>query len=224
MEQRIAIFGAGGMGREVLQLIRDINAVQPAWSCAGFIVDSGFQGPATVAGLPVAGGIEWLAANPDVYVVVAVGASAPRWQVTQRIRSQCANPFAVLIHPRAWIGENVKIGAGSVICAGALLTTDITIGEHAHVNIGSSISHDAVLGDFVTLNTGVRLAGNVQLHDGAEAGTGSIVIPRCGVGRWSILGAGAVVTRPVPENCTAAGVPARVIKQRPEGWHLGTVG
>jgi sugar O-acyltransferase (sialic acid O-acetyltransferase NeuD family) len=220
MEQRIAIFGAGGMGREVLQVIRDINALRPTWSCAGFVVDSGFKGEATVAGLPVAGGIEWLAANPGVHVVVAVGASAPRRQVTERIRNQCANPFAVLIHPRAWIGENVQVGAGSVICAGALLTTDITIGEHVHVNIGSSISHDTVLGDFVTLNAGVRLAGNVHLHEGAEAGTGSIVIPRCAVGRWSILGAGAVVTGPVLENCTVAGVPARVIKERPEGWHL----
>jgi sugar O-acyltransferase (sialic acid O-acetyltransferase NeuD family) len=219
MEKRIVIFGAGGAGREVLQVIRDINAVLPTWKCEGFIVDSEFQGAPSAGGLPVLGNIDWLAANPDVHVVVAVGASAARWRVVQRIRDRCTNPFPVLIHPRAWIGTNVLLGDGSVICAGAMLTTDIRVGEHVHVNIGSSIAHDAELGDFATLYAGVRLTGNVHLHDGVEAGTGSVVIPRCEVGRWSIIGAGAVVTGRVGENCTVVGVPARVVKQRPEGWY-----
>jgi sugar O-acyltransferase (sialic acid O-acetyltransferase NeuD family) len=219
MEKPIVIFGAGGSGREVLQVIRDINAFRPTWSCAGFIVDRGFEHDATVGALPVLGNIGWLQAHPEVHVVVAVGTSAARWQVTQRLRTQCTNPFAVLIHPRAWLGDNVEIGAGSVICAGALLTTDIKIAEHVHVNIGSTIAHDAVLGDFVTLNGGVNVAGNVHLHEGAEAGTGSIIIPRCTVGPWAIIGAGAVVTGPVGANRTVVGAPARVIKERPEGWH-----
>jgi sugar O-acyltransferase (sialic acid O-acetyltransferase NeuD family) len=219
MEQRIVIFGAGGSGRETLQVVRDINALRPSWSFAGFVVDSGFESVAEAAGLQVAGNIDWLAAHPDVQVVVAVGASAPRRQVVRRIRQRCGNPFAVLIHPRAWVGDNVQVGAGSVICAGAMLTTDIRLGEHVHVNIGSTISHDAVLGDFVTLNTGVHLAGNVRLHDGAEAHTGCVVIPRCAVGAWSIIGAGAVVTADVIENCTVVGAPARVVRQRPDGWH-----
>lgn len=218
MEKRIVIFGAGGAGREVLQVIRDINAVRPTWSCEGFIVDSEFQGVPSAGGLPVLGNIDWLAANPDAHVVVAVGASAARWRVVQRIRERCTNPFPVLIHPRAWLGTNIQVGDGSVICAGAMLTTDIQVGEHVHVNIASSIAHDAVLGDFATLYAGVHVTGNVHLHDGVEAGTGSVVIPRCVVGHWAIIGAGAVVTGEVTENCTVVGAPARAVKQRPEGW------
>jgi sugar O-acyltransferase (sialic acid O-acetyltransferase NeuD family) len=219
MEQRIAIFGAGGFGREVLQVVRDINAVRPTWSCAGFVVDSGFEGADTVGGLPVLGTIDWLAANPAVQVVVAVGSSAQRWRIAQRIRLQCTNPFAVLIHPRAWIGHNVQVGAGSVICAGALVTTDITIAENVHVNIGCTIGHDARLGDFVTLNPSVNVSGNVDLRAGAQVGTGSIIIPGCAVGQWAIVGAGTVVTADVRENCTVVGAPARLIKERLDGWH-----
>lgn len=218
MEKRIAIFGAGGFGREVLQIIRDINAERQTWSCVGFIVDSGLEKQAAVAGLPILGDIQWLVANPDVHVVVAVGSSAARWRITDRIRQHCTNAFAVLIHPRAWLGDNVHVGCGSVICAGALITTDITIAQHVHVNIGSTIGHDAVLDEFVTLNPSVNVSGNVTLKEGSEVGTGSVIIPGCPVGPWAIVGAGSVVTKQVPENCTVVGAPARIIKERPDAW------
>lgn len=221
MEKRIAIFGAGGFGREVLQIIRDINGLQPTWSFAGFIVNSGFDDKPIVHGFPILGDIDWLQANPDVHVVVAVGSSAARWRITNQIRRRCQNSFAVLVHPRAWIGQSVETGFGSVICAGALITTDIKISEHVHINIGSTIGHDTVLGDFVTLNPSVNVSGNVALNEGVEVGTGSVIIPGCAVGEWSIIGAGSVVTKSIKENCTAVGTPARIIKERSSGWQKG---
>ena len=221
MLKPIAIFGAGGFGREVLQLIKDINEPLPVWSCVGFIVDRGFEDKSSVHGLPILGGTDWLAENSNVHIIVAVGSSSARWRIVDQIRSQCKNSFAVLVHPRAWVGRNVELGVGSVICAGAMITTDIKISQHVHVNIGSTIGHDATLGNFVTLNPGVNISGNVTLHDGVEIGTGSVVIPGCSVGPWSIIGAGAVVTRSITENCTAVGNPARVIKGRVDGWQKG---
>jgi sugar O-acyltransferase (sialic acid O-acetyltransferase NeuD family) len=218
MEKRIVIFGAGGFGREVLQLIRDINRIHRTWNCLGFIVDSSFNDRSSIHGLPILGGSEWLANNPDVQIIVAVGSSSDRWRITNRIRSQCDNSFAVLIHPRAWVGDNVEIGCGSVVCAGALITTDIKIAQHVHVNIGSTVGHDAQLGNFVTLNPSVNISGKVTLHTGTEVGTGSVVIPACTIGEWSIIGAGSVVTKSIKENCTAVGAPARIIKERTSGW------
>jgi sugar O-acyltransferase (sialic acid O-acetyltransferase NeuD family) len=219
MKKQVVIFGAGGFGREVLQLVRDIEAAGGEWSCAGFIVDQGLAAPSEVAGLPVLGDMGWLVAHPEVHVVVAIGSSAARNRVVRRIRACCANPFAILAHPRAWIGANVQIGPGSVICAGALVTTDIRIAEHVHVNIGCTIGHDAVLADFVTLNPSVNISGNVCLQEGSEVGTGSVVIPGCTVGRWAIVGAGSVVTKQIPADSTVVGAPARVVKERAAGWH-----
>lgn len=221
MVQRIVIYGAGGFGREVLQLIRDINAKCATWSCVGFIVDKGFDGPTLVGGLPILGDCEWLEANPDVHVVVAVGSSAVRSRIVERVASRCRNSFAVLVHPNAVVGENVQIGAGTVVCAGVVITTDVAIAEHVHVNIGGMIGHDAVLGKFVTLNPSVNVSGNVVLHEGTEVGTGSVIIPGCVVGPWSIIGAGSVVTKPIKADCTVVGVPARVIKERLPGWQKG---
>lgn len=220
--RQLVIFGAGGFGREVLQLVRDVNAAEVAWECLGFVADvvpDKETTAATVGGLPLLGGIEWLRAHPQVEVVVAVGASAARWKIVQRIVAGCPNRFATLVHPRAWVGEGVEIGPGSIVCAGALLTTDICIGRHVHINIGSTIGHDAVLEDFVTLNPSVNISGNARILAGTEIGTGSVVIPKCCVGPWTIVGAGSVVIASLKENVTAVGAPARVIKERAVGWH-----
>jgi sugar O-acyltransferase (sialic acid O-acetyltransferase NeuD family) len=219
MTPRIVIVGAGGHGREILQLIRDINAAAPTWDCAGFLVDAGFDTPPAVAGLPVLGDLGWLAANPDAAVVVAVGAPSARKRLVRRIRALGGNPFPVLVHPRAWIGAGVELGAGSVVCAGVMLTTDIRLGEHVHVNVGCTLAHDDVLEDFVTLAPGVHLAGKVLLREGAELGVGSAVIPGAQVGAWALVGAGAVVTADIDADCTAVGAPARPVKRRPAGWH-----
>ena len=135
MRKPIVIFGAGGFAREVLQIALDINDEAATWQVLGFIVDSG-SSTQPVHDLPVLGGIEWLAAHPETHVVIAVGASAARHRISKAIEANAPNPFASLIHPRAWVGRHVAVGAGTVICAGALITTDITIGKHVHCGRG----------------------------------------------------------------------------------------
>jgi hypothetical protein len=75
-EKKLVIFGCGGFGREVLQLVRDINVSYLTWDCLGFIVDKDYVSEAAVQGLPIFGDIEWLKRNPAVEVVVAVGSTA----------------------------------------------------------------------------------------------------------------------------------------------------
>lgn len=216
--KKIAIFGAGGLGREVLQIIIDINEIDKKWDFQGFLVEADYFTNSSVHGYPVFEFSEWLANNLDASVAVAVGGSPQRLKVVNRIKNSGHNDFATLIHPQAWVGRFVSLGEGAIICSGALITTDIKIGRHVHVNIGVTIGHDVVLGDFSTLNPNVSLSGNVDVGVGAEIGTGSIVVPKCKVGKWAILGAGSVVVRDVSENSTVVGSPARVIKVRECGW------
>lgn len=217
MAQKIAIFGAGGFAREVLQVIHDINESNQSckpWIPVGFVVDQEYVSEKLIQGLPILGSIEWLLKNPEVAVVIAIGSSSVRKNVADQLKNKTNNPFATLIHPGAWVGRQVNVAEGSIICAGALITTDVSIGRHVHVNIGCTIGHDALLHDFVTLNPSVCLSGHVEIGSGVEMGTGSIVIPHLVIGEWSIIGAGTVVTKVIPSKVTAVGVPARVVKIR----------
>lgn len=102
--------------------------------------------------------------------------------------------------------------------AGVVVQAQATLGRHVIANTGCSIDHDCAVGDYVHLAPGSRLAGGVHLGEGSFLGTKASAIPGINVGEWSIVGAGAVVSRSLSANVTAVGVPAKVIKERPTGW------
>jgi sugar O-acyltransferase (sialic acid O-acetyltransferase NeuD family) len=214
----IYIYGCGGFGREVLQIILDLRGAGESIDCAGFLVDEGISAPATVQGVPVLPFDAGFKPVNNAEFVVALGAPQVRRRIVGELRSRLSARFAVLVHPRAWIGRNVRLGEGCVVCAGAAITTDIVLNEHVHVNILATIGHDTVIGSFVTLSPGANVSGNVNLGEGCDIGTGVSIIPGVSVGAWSTIGAGASVIRSIPENTIAVGVPAKVVKQKEPGW------
>jgi len=215
----IVIFGAGGMGREVRQIIERINVQEGRARCLGFLVDEGFSVPSRVDGLPVVVGLDGLAAMPKAALIVAVGDPAARRRIIGRVQARFRNPFVSLVDPRATCGDPTAPGPGSVVAAGAVITSNVVIGDHVIVNVGATVSHDVRLSNFATLAPGVHIAGSVNIGEGVELGIGCSVIPRINIGAWATVGAGAVVTKDVPPNATVVGVPARVVQTRPAGWH-----
>jgi acetyltransferase EpsM len=86
------------------------------------------------------------------------------------------------------------------------------IDDHAILNVAATVSHDTRIGPYSMLNPGVHLAGNVTVGEGCYLGVSSSIIHGLSIGSWTTIGAGAVVVRDLPENVTAVGVPARVIR------------
>jgi sugar O-acyltransferase (sialic acid O-acetyltransferase NeuD family) len=216
----IVIIGSGGHGREVLQLIRSINQVKHEWYVLGFLVDPEFANSSTGKGLAILGGVDWLRDRPTVSVALGIGRPHRRLSVARRVE-QLGNPCPSLIHPHAWLGDRVNCSAGCIIFAHSSLTTEITLGTHVHINLNCNIGHDVWLGSFTSLYQSVSVSGNVRIGEGVECGVGSRLIPSVSVGAWSVIGAGAVLTRSLPANVTAVGVPAKVISSRQAGWHEG---
>jgi sugar O-acyltransferase (sialic acid O-acetyltransferase NeuD family) len=209
----IAIIGAGGLGREVLLLLHQINLACPTWQITGFYDDNPQQ-PPTINGLPYLGTLADLP-RQDTALALVIAIGDPR--VKARLRQQLTAPgfyFPVLIHPgvaNAGFQFN-QVGEGSIICQATIMTTNIVVGRHVLLNLGCTIGHDAVLGDFSSLMPQVNLGGGSTLQEGVFAGTNATVLPRVCIGPNTIIGAGTVVTRDLPANCTAVGVPAKVIQ------------
>jgi sugar O-acyltransferase (sialic acid O-acetyltransferase NeuD family) len=213
----VVVIGAGGFGREVLDTIDALDE----FVMDGFIVDSQFGFPgALVNDRPIIGGFDWLSSHvKDVKVVCAIGSPQLRASLTKRAkRLGCS--FASLIHPSVIRTKWCSIGEGVVITAGSIIGNQVQISNHVHINAGCIIGHDAVLEDYATTAPGVHVSGNVTLREGCYVGTGANIIQGLDLGAWSIVGAGSAVTNDIPTNTTAVGVPAKVIKTRPEGWHL----
>ncbi|MBI5442506.1 MAG: acetyltransferase [Deltaproteobacteria bacterium] len=217
--RRVVVFGTGGFAREVHQVIKDINRHVPTWEMLGFVDDNPAAHGTELHGLPVLGGREWAGSHREVAVAIAIGSPASRKRVAQALRAEGCTSFATLVHPAAWVGDNVTIEEGSIVCAGCLITTDLTIGRHVILNLGCTLGHDTLLADFVTASPSVNVSGCCRIGEGVDVGTGAKIIQGITLGEWSVVGAGAVVVRDLPPNITAVGSPARPIRSRPEGWH-----
>ena len=216
----IAIFGTGGFAREVLCLLEDLNRVQPRWQVRGFLDDREETWGTQVCGLPVLGGRDWLAgAGREADLAFGVGSPGVKRALFQELALP-AGRYPSLVHPSAVLSSRVQLGAGVVITAGCILTTEIQVHDFAMLNLHVTVGHDCTVGPYVTVSPGVNVSGNVHLGEGCDVGTGSKIIQGVSIGEWSVVGAGAVVARDLPANCTAVGVPAKVIKERAPGWHL----
>jgi sugar O-acyltransferase (sialic acid O-acetyltransferase NeuD family) len=209
------IVGTGGQAREIHALLGAIT-VGPAYEAA-FLDDDPAKAGETIHGVPVLGGIDWLAGKTGMGVAVGIGTTATRRDVVQRIESLGDFVFPTLAHPGASVGPQVELGEGTIVGAGAVLTTDIHVGRHALLNFGCTIGHDASIADFATVAPGAHISGAVRIDDGADVGTGASIIQGLTVGAWSIVGAGAAVVRDVPPHSTVVGVPATVIETREPG-------
>lgn len=209
----LVIVGTGGMGREAAAWVAEAD---PDRKLLGFLDDDPESHGREVVGLPVLGGVDWLSDQPDVEVVAAIGAPSARAALGDRVVAG-GHRLATVVHPTAFVGPRVTIGAGAIICPAAVLTCDIDVGEAVIVNYGAQIGHDGVLGRCAFVAPGVSLGGNVTIGELADVGIGASVIQGRTIGERAVVGAGAVVIRDVPADTTVVGVPAAPLRRDAAG-------
>lgn len=206
----ILIIGAGGHGQVVADIFRARHASRLISDHVGFVDDDPARLGCRVAGSPVLGTLDQVHEIAHDAVIVAVGDNATRSGMFRKLLA-AGERITIAEHPRSIVAEDVTIGSGSMLCAGAIVNTGAVIGRDAIVNTGATVDHHSILGDHVHIAPGAHLGGEVVVDEGALVGIGAIVLPRVRIGAWSTVGAGAVVTSDVPPRTTVVGVPARVL-------------
>lgn len=202
----LVIVGAGGFGRECLDIVEALNECGAALEFRGFLDDSGgnhvLLGRRNVTCLGPIG-----AAPADTRFVIAIGNAEVRQRIDDELTGRGLTAVG-LVHPQATLGSDCRIGEGTILNAGARATTNITLGRHVQLHANCTVGHDAELEDFVTVLPGATISGSVRLGRGVTIGTGANVLPGLHVGDGAFVGAGAVVIRDVEPGTTVVGVPA----------------
>jgi UDP-N-acetylbacillosamine N-acetyltransferase len=151
-------------------------------------------------------GIRWL--------FIAVGDCDARLKIALQVQEHGFR-LATLCHPRAIVAADAKVGEGTLIAAGAVLGPGTIIGNQVIINTAATVDHECIIEDGVHVCPGAHLAGCVRVGRGAWIGLGTNVKDDVQVGAHSIVGAGSLVLKDIPEGVVAYGVPAKVVSPRP---------
>ena len=196
-KKKIAIYGASGFGREVAWLIQSCDD----YDVTCFIDDDTSRHGTFLNEMPVMSFKNACKQFPGVYLVGGVGVPETRQFLIEKARV-AGFQFETIIHPGVERSPWIEIGVGTVICAGNILTTNITLGEHVQINLGCTIGHDVVMGNYTTLAPGVHVSGWVHFGKRVYAGTGAVIINGTEeqpiiIGDDVVIGAGACVTKSI---------------------------
>lgn len=210
--KNIAIVGAGGFGREVKLIIDEINKVEPAYNFIGYY-DDGIAKGTLINGSPLLGTLEDLQnVTGPLSVAVAIGTPEIKKNIIQNLTNTQIS-FPNIIHPTAIIGtDEVMMGKGIIICAYSVITCNIHIEDFVILNLMCTVGHDTTIHQYSSFMPSVNISGEVTIGEAVYVGTGAKIINQLEIGTGTIIGAGAVVSKTLPPNCTAVGIPAKAIK------------
>jgi sugar O-acyltransferase (sialic acid O-acetyltransferase NeuD family) len=212
----IAIFGAGGHGKVVVDILEREGRCR-----IGAVYDAGRVEVDQFLGYPLVHEIKDILNLKIRRGIVAIGDNGTRRKLVEAIQGVFPSfEFISATHPSANIGRNVQMGQGTVVMPGACINVDSVIGDHCIINTHASIDHENRLADYVNVSPGVTTGGQVKIGYGAFIGIGATLLEKRHVGDHSFIGGGAVVTSNIPDHALAYGVPCRVVRALKTGEKL----
>lgn len=207
-DRPIALFGAGGHARETLLLLRQCGV--PLSRIAGFFVDPQYCSDELMDGLPMLpmSSFDYLRQQ----AIIAVGNSLARRDIAGRL--PVGTHFPSVAHPSAVMADDQILQPGTVVHAGSILTSNVTLGQHVMLNRSTNVGHDSVLGAFVTTAPGAIISGNCSIGEASYLGAMSCIREKQRIGAEATIGMGAIVVSDVPDRATYVGNPARPLQRR----------
>jgi sugar O-acyltransferase (sialic acid O-acetyltransferase NeuD family) len=209
--RNIAIYGAGGFGKEVACILDKINEQKPTWNLLGFFDDGIEKGMEISRYGKILGGIEELNSwKEEISIVFAIG--VPR--ILSLLVSKIQNPkvnFPNIIHPEVFFADKrtFKIGKGNVIVRACSFSCDVTLGDFNQLNSISSLAHDVKVGSFNVFMPLSRISGGTKIGNLNLFGIGSVILQYLKIGDNTRISAGSFVMRNTKDGFLYAGNPAK---------------
>lgn len=204
--KNLVIIGAGSLGLLTLDAALEMGQYMNV-----YFVDDKIEKDCYIHQYKVIGGTSLLKKNDFLAYdfVIAIANNKIRKEIAKEYELNYVN----IIHPKAAISRFARIGKGNIILANTSIDPNVDVKNHVIVNKNNSIGHDSILENYSQVSPGCGFGGHTILQQGANMGICSSTLPNIVIGEYTKVGAGAVVTKDIPSNATAVGIPAKVIKE-----------
>ena len=201
----LLIVGAGGHAKVVFDIVR----LNKSFTSISFFDEMAPKGK-ELFGKPVHNCIDQLA--PSSFIV-AIGDNKTRLRLFEQLVENGFAPITVL-HPSAIISQLASMGNGTYVGPLAIVNADAQIGDNCIINSGAIVEHDCHVESHAHISVGAHLGGKTEIHEGSLFGISASSLPCTKIGKWSVVGAGALVTRDVAAYSTVVGVPANPLGEK----------
>ena len=209
----IAIYGAGGLGREIACLINIINNKEPQWNLIGFFDDGIPKGTKNEYG-EILGGIEEVNSYQEkLAIVLAIASPRTVEMIVNKIHSVNIY-FPNIIAPDLLYLDlnNLFFGKGNIIGMKCTLSCNVHLKDFNILNGSVGIGHDTIVGNYNSFMPGVKISGEVNIGDRNIFGANSVVLQQIKIGNDTIVGASSLILRKTKDGMTYVGNPASIIK------------
>ncbi|CAK7039560.1 hypothetical protein [Phascolarctobacterium sp.] len=206
--KNLYIVGASGCGREVLNIIKDIHAIQGVqWNLVGFLDDDLQALDGIDCDFNVVGTIKDYV--PQENDVLALGIASPqaKEKIVPMLKERGAL-FQSIIHPYVALGRFNTIGEGVVIYSGFGMTVNVHIGNFCTL-LACGLGHDVTVGDYSTISSWCNIMGHVKIGARVFMGGNCAVAPNAVIEDDAYIGVGSVVLRKVKAGKRVFGNPAK---------------
>ena len=150
--------------------------------------------------------------------IISIGDNWVRYYISSQIKKEIPDfNFVNAIHPSVVIGDNVQLGEGVVMMAGCIINPKSKIGDFTFFATGAQVDHDCDIKNYSSISAGSITGGYVTLGEFSAITLGVTVVDRLKIGKNTVVGAGSLVIKDLPDNVLVYGNPCKVIKTRKEG-------
>lgn len=209
--KNLIIIGARGYGREVFDFAQHCAGHNETFTIKGFLDDKKDELDAFENYPPIISSVEdYEITKNDVFII---GLGSVKWvKYYAEIIENKGGEFINLIHSKAVIRNNVKLGKGNIIGAGSLVSTDVKIGNFTQIMSYCVIGHDVVIKEFCRLGDFVFLGGFTEVGSQTFLSVRATIMDRVKIGSNVIVGMGSVVLINIPDSTTVFGNPAKRVE------------
>ena len=212
--ENIVLFGGGNQAHYTIDIIEK----EGKYNIVG-IIDSVHDVGSERFGYKILGrqeNLKEIISQYNIYGgVISIGDNWSRYLVSQQILKIIPNfIFVNAIHPSVVIGNTTELGFGVVAMAGCIFNPKAKIGNFTFFATGAQVEHDNIIHDFASISAGSITGGYVTIGKFSAITLGVTVLDRIEIGENTVVGAGSLIVKSLPDNVLAYGNPAKIIRSR----------